>query len=227
MQKFQILSSMVIVTGLLLSACGSTIPTPAAMMDKSSATPDTMMSQSSATPDTMMAEPSATPDTMMAKPSATPEAMMAAPGWYGVALTDASSGAPFSIAALKGKVVLVEMMAQWCSNCKLQQAQIKALGEKLGMPDDFVSISLDVDPNENAADLKKYVASTGFDWIHAIASKDVSREIAKLYTDQFLNPTSTPVLIIDRQGTAHPLPFGIKSADDLFKVVDQYLKAGM
>jgi len=75
--------------------------------------------------------------------------------------------------------------------------------------------------------LKKYVASTGFDWMHAIAPKEVSREIAKLYTDEFLNPTSTPILIIDRQGVAHPLPFGIKSADDLFKVADQYLKAGM
>jgi thiol-disulfide isomerase/thioredoxin len=261
---------MVIVTGLLLSACGSVTPTPAVMMDKPSATPDTMMSQSSATPgammaapsttpeammgqasstpdammaassatpDAMMAVPSATPDAMMAAPSATPDAMMnisatpqammAAPGWYAVSLTDAGSGKTFSINDLKGKVVLVEMMAQWCSNCKLQQAQIKALGEKLGMSNDFVSISLDVDPNENAADLKKYVTSTGFDWIHAIAPKDVSREIANLYSNEFLNPTSTPVLIIDRQGIAHPLPFGIKSSNDLFKVVDQYLKAGM
>ncbi|MCK7526838.1 MAG: hypothetical protein MZV64_59190 [Ignavibacteriales bacterium] len=35
---------------------------------------------------------------------------------------------------------------------------------------------------------------------------DVSREIASLYGDQFLNPPSTPMLIIDRKGVAHPLP---------------------
>jgi len=35
------------------------------------------------------------------------------------------------------------------------------------------------------------------------------------------------MLLIDRKGVAHPLPFGIKSADDLSKVVDMYLKEGM
>ena len=48
-----------------------------------------------------------------------------------------------------------------------------------------------------------------------------------VYTAQFLNPTSTPVLIVDRHGTAHPLPFGIKSAADLFKAVDIYLHERM
>ena len=35
----------------------------------------------------------------------------------------------------KGKVVLVETMAQWCSTCKKQQGEVKALHEKLGMKD--------------------------------------------------------------------------------------------
>ena len=56
-----------------------------------------------------------------------------------------------------------------------------------------------------------------------MASADVTREIGSLYTAQVLNPPSTPILIIDRHGVAHPLPFGIKSAADLFKVVDMYL----
>ena len=253
MRKFQFLASLVFVSSILLSACGAMTPTPEVMMDKptetmmdkATAIPDAMMAKETATPDAMMKE-TATPDAMM-KETATPDAMMMAtatpdammkatdapgammetPAWYAASLTDAATGKPYTIHDLKGKVVLVETMAQWCSNCKEQQGQVKKLHEMLGMKADFVSIGLDIDPNENAADLKKYVTSNGFDWLYAVAPADVSREIAKLYGDQFLNPPSTPILIIDRKGVAHPLPFGIKSADDLFKAVDMYLKEGM
>jgi thiol-disulfide isomerase/thioredoxin len=243
MRKIQFFTSLVILTSVLLSACGAAAPTPEAMMekptevmmDKATATPEAMMKET-ATPDAMMAKETATPDAMM-KETAAPEAMMKAteapgamletPAWYTASLTDAATGKTFNLHDLKGKVVLVETMAQWCPNCKKQQGEVKKLREMLGMKDDFVTIGLDIDPNENAADLKSYVMSNGFDWLYAVAPAEVSREIAKLYGDQFLNPPSTPILIIDRKGVAHPLPFGIKSAGDLFKAVDMYLKEGM
>jgi hypothetical protein len=146
-----------------------------------------------------------------------------APAWFGVTLTDARTGKAFSINDLKGKVVLVETMAQWCSNCMKQQTQVKAMHDIIGANDDFVSIGLDIDPNENAADLKNYVEKRGFDWLYAVPPAEVSREIGNLYTAQFLNPPSTPILIVDRKGVAHPLPFGIKSADDLAAAVKMYL----
>jgi len=236
MRKIQLLVSMVTLTAMLLSACGGPTPTPAAMMDKPTEAmmdkpTDAMMEKATATPEAMMDKPT---EAMMEKPTdammnttATPAAMMDAPAWFAASLTDVSSGKTFSINDLKGKVILVETMAQWCPNCKKQQGEVKVLLGKLGMKDDFVAIGLDIDPNENAADLKNYVMTNGFDWLYAVPPLDVSREIAKLYGDQFLNPPSTPILIIDRKGVAHPLPFGIKSADDLFKVVDQYLKEGV
>jgi len=223
MRKFQSLVSAAVLTAILLSACMATAPTPAAMQEKPT---ETMMEKPAATPEAMMSAETATPDGMM-KDSETPEALMETPAWYSAALTDAATGKTFSIQELKGKVVLVETLAQWCPNCKKQQGEVKALREKLGMQEDFVSIGLDIDPNENAADLKNYVMSNGFDWLYAVAPVEVSREIARLYGDQFLNPPSTPILIIDRQGVAHPLPFGIKSADDLYQAVDEYLKEGM
>ena len=214
-------------TALLLSACGATTPTPDKMMDKPT---DAIMEKPT---DDMMEKPT---DAMMEKPTddmmhdetATPDAMMAqTPAWFGVELTDARTGKTFSINGLKGKVVLVETMAQWCSNCLKQQTQVKALHDMIGMNDDFVSIGLDIDPNENAVDLKKYVESKGFDWYYAVPPADVTREIGNLYTAQFLNPPSTPILIVDRKGVAHPLPFGIKSADDLAAAVKMYLSEGM
>jgi len=115
----------------------------------------------------------------------------------------------------------------WCSNCKKQQAQVKALHELLGERDDFVSIGLDIDLNENADDLKGYSASNGFDWVYAVATKEVAQDISQQYGDQFLNPPSTPIVIIDRHGEAHPMPFGIKSADELLKFIQPFLDGAM
>lgn len=216
---------------LILSACGSPLPTPDTMMDKPT---DDMMMHEIATPDAMMDKPTddmmmhetATPDAMMHETN-TPEAMMASPGWFGVSLTDVRSGKSFSLNDFKGKVVLVETMAVWCSNCRVQQKEIKALHDQLGMQDDLVTLSLDIDPNENEADLKGHTEKYGFDWMYAVAPAEVVREIGDLYTQQFLNPPSTPILIIDRHGIAHALPFGIKNADDLEKAVNMYLNEGM
>jgi len=201
-------------------------PTTGTMREASS-TPDAMMAKP--TPDTMMGA-TAAPDTMMhattvpAMPEKpTGEAMMDAAAWTGAALTNANTGESFSLAGFKGKVVLVEMMAQWCPTCKQQQAEIKSLHEKLGMPPDLVTVSLDIDPNEDAATLKTYTANNGFDWIYAVAPAGVSHEIGSLYGDQFLNPPSTPMLIIDRKGEIHLLPFGVKRADDLMKAIQPYL----
>jgi len=221
---------VVFVFALLLSACSPAAEAmeekPAdAMMEK---TPDAMMEEKPT--EAMMEEKPTeammekTPDAMMEK---TPEAMMEAPAWFGAALTNVGSGESFTITSFKGKVVLLETLAMWCPSCKRQQIQVKALHEALGMDEDLVSIGLDIDPNENAADLKAYTESNGFDWIYAVAPAEVSREIGALYGDQFLNPPSTPILIIDRHGEAHPMPFGVKSAEDLKEFIDPFLQEGM
>jgi hypothetical protein len=55
----------------------------------------------------------------------------------------------------------------------------------------------------------------------------VAREIATLYGDQFINPPSAPMLVIDRQGKAHPLPFGVKDAAALQAALEPFLAEGM
>jgi len=232
MKKSQFLLSFIFCTSLLLSACGASNSTPEAIMDDTTTT-DAMMKES-ATPDAMMHDAPTSDAMMHDTPTAdsmmdawTPDTMMESPAWSSAALTDAKSGNAFRISDFKGKVVLVEMMAVWCSTCKQQQEQIKALHEQMGMPDDLTTVSLDIDPNEDLDTVKSYLGTTDFDWMYAVAPEDASREIASLYGDQFLNPASAPVLIVDRHGVAHPLPFGIKTADDLMQAVNMYLKEGM
>lgn len=228
------LLSLVILLAVVLTACGGTTATDTMMDDKSDKTmmeptqepmKEENLDETMAEPtqDAMMDDAMATPNTMMDETSD----MMDAPGWFNASLTDARTGQAFSINDFKGKVILVETMAIWCSNCLKQQGQVKALHEQLGVRDDFVSIGLDIDPNENTEALKAYVEDKGFDWLYAVPSADVSREIATLYGDQFLNPPSTPIVVIDRHGNAHPLPFGIKSADDLMQAVQPFLDGSM
>jgi cytochrome oxidase Cu insertion factor (SCO1/SenC/PrrC family) len=213
MKTKRIVLNLVFLLSFILSACGGAAtetmmekPTEAAMMDKPT---EGAMPHETPAPEAMT-EP-------------TQEAMMESPAWYGVSLTNVQNGSAFTIHDLKGKVVLVETMAIWCSSCKRQQEQVKALHSLLGERDDFVSLGLDIDPNESADALKSYVEANGFDWHYAVPPVDVVREIASLYGDQFLNPPSTPMLIIDRKGAAHPLPFGVKSADDLMKALQPFL----
>jgi hypothetical protein len=71
--------------------------------------------------------------------------------------------------------------------------------------------------------LAGYTQKNGFDWIYVVASNEMIDEISALYGSQFLNPPSTPMLIIDRQGNPHPLGFGIKSAEELLEAVTPYL----
>jgi len=200
-----------------LSACAPSTTTPDAMMD----TPTT------ATED-MMENPT---EVMMDQPTSAPEMpgdqMMDTPAWFDVALTDVRTGEDFSINGFKGKVVLVEDLAMWCSNCKKQQIQVKTFLEEMGMNEDLVFIGLDIDPNEMAADLKTYTDNNGFSWLYAVAPIEVAREIGNLYGDQFLNPPSTPIFLVDRKGQVHPLPFGIKSAEDLKNFIEPFLSAEM
>ena len=204
---------------LALSACA-----PAASGDAMSEEPtEAMMTET-------MTEPAMTQamtEDAMLNESATPEAMMDAPAWFGESLTDVNTGTVFTINDFHGKVVLVEMMAQWCPTCKRQQNEIKSLHAQMAANPDLVTVSLDIDPNEDAETLKTYTASNGFDWLYAVPSEDAAREIGNLYGAQFLNPPSAPMLIIDRKGEAHPLPFGVKSAADLMTALESFLNSGM
>ncbi len=159
------------------------------------------------------------------KASSTAQAAMSMPQWFKATLTDVRTGKKFSVADFEGKVVLVELMAVWCPLCLDQQRNIGALQQQLNASD-LVIVSLDIDASENADLLKRHADRNRFTWSFALAPRDVANEIAALYGTQFLNPPSTPVLVIDRKGVAHPLEFGIKSTASLRQTVEKYLKEG-
>lgn len=224
---------------LMLAACvGAETPPPAEMPAKVEPT-EAMMEEKPTEammeekPTEAMMEEKPTEAMMEEKPT---EAMMEPhdqeasammPGWFSVSLTDVRSGESFQIADFKGKVVLLENMAIWCSTCLRQQNQVVDLHNQLGEREDLISIGIDIDPNEDAAMLKQYIEEKGFDWRYAVAPVEFSREIGQLYGAQLLNPPSAPMLIIDRKGNVHLLPFGVKSAEDLIQALEPFLNEAM
>jgi cytochrome oxidase Cu insertion factor (SCO1/SenC/PrrC family) len=145
------------------------------------------------------------------------------PEWFGYELVDVKTGDTFTMNDYAGKVVLLETMAIWCPNCIFQGAEIRKLHELLGNSGDLISISLDVDVNEDAASLKEYTEEFGFDWHFAISPTPVNRALGNLYTAQYLNPPLSPMLVIDRDGEVHHLPYGKKDAQDLLEFVEPFL----
>lgn len=155
--------------------------------------------------------------------SVTPAAPTKTPEWFDIELTDVQTGQTFTMNDYAGKVVLVETMAIWCPNCVVQATQMNKLHEALGNPDDFISVSLDVDVHEDAASLKEYASSYRFNWHFAVAPLEVARALGNLYNAEYLNPPLAPMLLIDRDGNVHQLQYGIKNAETLRKLVGPYL----
>jgi len=134
--------------------------------------------------------------------------------WRTTELIDVSSGESFRIEDFEGKKpVLLESFAVWCPFCTAQQQEIKKLHDKIG--EDFVSISLDTDPNEDADKVRGHLETYGFDWRYAISPIESTQSLIKDFGISIVNAPSAPVVLICENGEAHKLKSGIKDAEFL------------
>ena len=134
--------------------------------------------------------------------------------WATAELVDVSTGETFRIADHAGKVIVIETMAIWCSNCRVQQGDVKAALERLPA-DSVIYVVLDVDPNEDGASLSSYRDKNSFVGRYAIAGVKVARALAAEFGDQFLNPPSTPMAVVGTDGVVTLTEFGHKSPDEI------------
>jgi hypothetical protein len=217
-----------LVLALALSACGGASPGGTSGDPQEAQATEAVMEEKMAETE-MAGMPEAGADRAMPAAETPLDDSMSAemPGWLSLPLADARTGEAFTMADYNGKVVLVETMAIWCTKCLQQQMQVVELHSLLGEREDFISVGLDVDPNEDSPALKAYTEERGFDWVYAVAPPELSNALADQYGANFLNPPSTPMLIIDRHGAVHPLPFGIKSAAELQAALEPFLSEGM
>ncbi len=145
-----------------------------------------------------------------------------AAGWRTATLTDVRSGDAFTIESLAGKLVAIEPMAVWCSNCRIQQREAVTALQAVAS-DDLVYIGLDVDPNEDPAVLAAYADEQGFPWAFSVASVELARSLAEEFGDQVLSPPSTPLILIGPDGTVIESHVGIRRADELEALFRRHL----
>jgi thiol-disulfide isomerase/thioredoxin len=145
------------------------------------------------------------------------------PDWFNMQMTDVNTGQTFSMSDFSGKVVLVEAMATYCPSCWYQQIEMQKLQGFEGNSPDLVLVSLDVEMSEDAITLKDFATTGHFTWHFAIAPLLVARALAYTYSVNFLNPPLSPMLFIDRQGSVYTLPTGVKHAEALQNTLEPYL----
>lgn len=88
---------------------------------------------------------------------------------------------------------------------------------------DFVMVSIDVDLNENAEQLRRFADENRFGWRFAVAPREMVRALSDAYGSGFLVlPSAEPMFVVDPKGGDHLLPFGRKSADVLRRSISQY-----
>lgn len=134
--------------------------------------------------------------------------------WKNFELEDVNSGEKFRISDFSGTPVLLESFAVWCPTCTKQQNEIKALHDEIG--DEFISISIDPDPNEDAEKVVKHTEKHGFDWRYAISPSELTIALKDEFGLKIVNAPSVPVVLICGDGSFRLLSSSrVKKVDEL------------
>jgi thiol-disulfide isomerase/thioredoxin len=86
--------------------------------------------------------------------------------WKTAPLQDPVTGQTFTLSNFTGKIVVLQFLATYCQYCLEEGHQLVTVQQNLAHDSrasgGVVIVSVDVDPNENVAQLKQYVQSNGF-----------------------------------------------------------------
>lgn len=136
------------------------------------------------------------------------------PLWQTIALTDARSGATFTLADFAGKTVYVEPFATWCTNCRAQMRRVVPVHEQLSSGN-YVFVSLSVGETVSNQDLVAYADREGFPWMFAVTPPELLTELVNQFGRAVTTPPSTPHFIINPDGTFTDLSTGAEESDAL------------
>jgi hypothetical protein len=85
--------------------------------------------------------------------------------------------------------VVLEAFAVWCPICTEQQNELR------GLDDSVVNISINVDPNEDAATVRKHANDNSYDWRYVVAPPEMIRSLVNALGTTVTNAPSTPIVV--------------------------------
>jgi len=243
--QFRLWFATVMTAILLLAACGAPASTPAtgdaAKVEQTTVQPAMAEKEASVAAAEAMTETMAMTDThvmtdsmMMTDTQAMTESAMTEPAmtnatdammpellpWQTIALTNARTGEPFTLADFAGKTVFVETMATWCTNCRQQLGNVKSAAARAdGEQAVFIAISVETDLS--AETLAQYADNNGFDWTFAVATPAMVQALAETFGQTIANPPATPHFLILPDGSHSDLVTGYESGDQILANLGQ------
>lgn len=139
--------------------------------------------------------------------------------WQDVELTDVNTGSTFRISDYKGKPVLVETFAIWCPTCTKQQKETKKFHAEAG--DAVISVSLDIDPNEDADMVLAHTQKNGFDWLYAVAPIEMTQSLIAEFGVGVVNAPNVPMILVCEDQSTRLLKSGVKDANRLKSEIEK------
>jgi hypothetical protein len=139
--------------------------------------------------------------------------------WQTTLLTDVQSGTQFRVSDIRDRPVLIQTFTITCPICRQQQAEITKLHGSAEIP--FVMIGLDIDPNGDAESLRDYTLRYGYYGLYAQSPPDMTSALVNQFGTRVLSPAQAPLILVCPDGTARILGPGVKSAEDLQKVLTE------
>lgn len=138
--------------------------------------------------------------------------------WTSMPLTDVRNSDTFTISDFE-EPVIVETFAVWCTTCTRQQKEIQTLHEAVG--EDIVSVTLNIDPNEDADKVREHLDRHGFDWRYAVAPPEMTQDLINDFGRSITVAPRAPMVVVCPDGTVDRLPDGVKPADMIQSSVDE------
>lgn len=109
-----------------------------------------------------------------------------APDWT----FEMSDGTTLSLADLEGDVVLVDLMATWCSSCDTQNSYLETIVQDL--TGTVVVVSLTVDTSETTSMMADYKSNKELNWAHGVDNRQ--------FMDYFGISSVPTMVLIDADG---------------------------
>jgi thiol-disulfide isomerase/thioredoxin len=143
------------------------------------------------------------------------------PVWFSLPLVDARTGETFTFSDFSGRLVFVEPMATWCTNCRAQMRNLVAARQQLNNPN-IVYIGLSVETTLARGDLAGYADTHGFDWTFAVMTPEMVSALTDTFGRSVTVPPSSPHFLIYPDGSLSSLAAGgIESTAELVQLLTE------